>query len=195
MKLNLGCGDDIKSGYVNVDIRKTHPSINVIDLSQLPWPFETETADEILMLDFLEHFPYRKTSIILMECHRILTPTGSIVVQVPDAEHLCHAISRDGYYLCNRCGCNMFTGHEMHDENEEVCQKCGQPADDIAVAAMMRLYGGQDYAGNFHHTCFTKRLLNLVTEKCGFDMIEDLETEHQTANWNFKQRFAKRDLW
>jgi hypothetical protein len=26
MKLNLGCGDDVKEGYINIDVRKTKPN-------------------------------------------------------------------------------------------------------------------------------------------------------------------------
>ena len=86
MKLNLGCGDDIKEGYLNVDFRKTHPSVQVQDLSKFPWPWADGFADEILMLDFLEHFPYAQTERILFECFRILKDDGEVVIQVPDAE-------------------------------------------------------------------------------------------------------------
>ncbi len=70
MKLNVGCGQDVRQGYVNVDFRADLPGIMLADLSILPWPFSDSTADEIMMLDFLEHFPYAKTDEIIVECNR-----------------------------------------------------------------------------------------------------------------------------
>lgn len=187
MKLNLGCGDDVKPGYTNVDFRQTDPSVVQVDLSKFPWPFEDESADEIMMLDFLEHFPYAITPSILLECQRVLKPEGTVVIQVPDAEHLMKALTCSGEYLCNRCG------HEM--KNDLSCLGCGQSQREISEAAMRRLYGGQDFPGNFHHTCFTEISLMQKTRSCGLILVEFEEVDHQYANWNFKARFKKGDLW
>jgi predicted SAM-dependent methyltransferase len=191
VKLNLGCGNDIKSGYVNVDFRKTHPEVVLADLSVFPWPFEDGSAEEILMLDFLEHFPYAQTNQILLECYRVLAPGGQVVIQVPDAGHLTRAIGMIGEYLCNRCGGKMGG----YTNNVIECGSCKQTAEEIADAAMRRLYGGQDYPGNFHQTCFTKEMLERRAIGCGFQLLEYEEKEHQYKNWNFKARFEKGDIW
>lgn len=193
MRLNLGCGNDIRPGYVNVDQRRLPGVDRVVDLSDMPWPFETESADEVLMLDFLEHFPYEKTRVILMECYRILKPTSELVIQVPDGEHLMRALAKEGEYLCNRCGTSMLI--QARGVNYPKCQKCGQDADAIAEAAMRRLYGGQDYAGNFHYVCFTKHSLTVKAAKSGFIFVTDEERDVQFPNWNFKLRFQRGDLW
>lgn len=40
MKLNLGCGNDIREGWVNLDINKKE-GVNVVhDLNEVPLPFE-----------------------------------------------------------------------------------------------------------------------------------------------------------
>lgn len=193
MKLNLGCGDDIKPGYLNVDFRQTHPDVHIADLSRFPWPFGDGSADEILMLDFLEHFPYSKTQTILMECYRVLKDDGILVVQVPDARHLMHALVQNGTYLCNRCGTKMYgleSGEWVHN-----CPGCGQTDDEISRAAMMRLFGGQDYPGNFHYTCFTENMLDQTLYGCGFSVPKRLEQEHQYKNWNIKRMYSKGALW
>jgi SAM-dependent methyltransferase len=192
MKLNLGCGDDFRPDYVNVDFRQTHPSVMNVDLSKFPWPFETESADEILMLDFLEHFPYRFTSTILLECFRVLKPDGTVVIQVPDGEHLTRAFGVIGEYLCNRCGGTMGGGEFSI---AEACRKCGQSVEDVSNAAMMRLYGGQDYPGNFHQTAFTRSGLESKAKKAGLELVGYEEKDHQYANWNFKARFKRGDIW
>lgn len=201
MKLNLGCGSDIRPGYVNVDFRSL-PGVNlVVDLSVVPWPFAFESVDEILMLDFLEHFPYSLTEALLMQCFGVLRPRGELVIQVPDVQHLARALSQEGEYLCNRCGEKMWEdiqspAGDVHVSNLPRCPRCGQSADSISEAAMRRMFGGQDFPGNFHQTAFTKRSLELKAHRCGFTEVPRYEEEaHQWANWNFKTRFVKGDVW
>lgn len=195
MRLNVGCGGDIKPGYTNVDFRAL-PGVDVVhDLTVFPWPFPDESAEEILLLDVLEHFPYRLTPLILMECFRILIPSeladAHLIVQVPDARHLTRAIAQEGVYLCNRCGAQMWDG----GNNFKSCHGCGQTADECSYAAMRRLYGGQDYPGNTHQVCFTAEMLELQCRAAGFGNPETLERDHQFANWNLKYQFVKCDLW
>jgi predicted SAM-dependent methyltransferase len=58
MKLNLGCGDKILPGYVNVDVVETRagkrPDV-LCDLHALD-PFKSDTAEEILAVHVVEHF-------------------------------------------------------------------------------------------------------------------------------------------
>lgn len=193
MRLNLGCGIDIRPGYVNVDFRDS-PGVDLVyDLSRFPWPFEDSSVDEILMLDFLEHFPYSQTRRILLECFRVLRSDARLVIQVPDAEILGSVLSGRGRFQCNRCG-HWMSGHheESHDEK---CPRCGQAADDVWDAAMMRMYGGQDHEGNFHYTCFTHVALIRLARVCGLFSFGKLEDDHQSANWNFKALFKKGDAW
>ena len=64
MKLNLGCGDDIKKGYVNIDVRNL-PGVNIVgDVCNLP--FEKNSIDEILALDVYEHVSYLKSQVLLI---------------------------------------------------------------------------------------------------------------------------------
>jgi hypothetical protein len=193
MKFNLGCGSDVREGYVNVDFRMLKGIDVVADLSKFPWPFADGCAEEVLMFDFLEHFPYRQTNEILLEVYRILAPEGTVVIQVPDAEHLTAALSMKNPYLCNSCGNPMAP----RDSGEFVdsCGRCGQSVSSIAEAAMKRLYGGQDYPGNFHQTCFTKDMLCEKTSDCGLRFDGWQEERHQFLNWNFKGRFKMGDVW
>lgn len=79
-KLNLGCGLDVKEGYVNLDVVLL-PGVDVVhNIEKLPLPFHDEEFEEILCRDVLEHIDYPP---LLKELHRILKPGGVLKIRVP----------------------------------------------------------------------------------------------------------------
>jgi SAM-dependent methyltransferase len=80
-RLNLGCGTDIRSGYVNLDAAAL-PGVDVVhDLTVLPLPLDDGAFAEVLCQDVLEHLPdYPR---LLGEIHRVLRPGGRLVVRSP----------------------------------------------------------------------------------------------------------------
>ena len=57
MRLNLGCGKNKLKDYINVDKEKVCQPDQVLDLEDIPWEFEDNCADEILLNHPLR-FPY-----------------------------------------------------------------------------------------------------------------------------------------
>jgi len=53
-KLNLGCGNDYKKGWINLDVIDVKKDVNQ-DINKIPWPFKKDTFNEILMKMILEH--------------------------------------------------------------------------------------------------------------------------------------------
>lgn len=79
-KLNLGCGTDIKQGWVNLD-SSALPGVDAVhDIAKFPLPFPDGQFDEILCRDILEHLDYAP---ILRDLYRILAPGGVFHVRVP----------------------------------------------------------------------------------------------------------------
>jgi len=191
MRLNLGCGSDVREGYINADLLTLScRDVVKVDLTVFPWPWRD--AEEILMLDVLEHFSYRLTDTILQEIWFTLKTGGFVEIQVPDFDHCAMAAMKDDC-LCNVCANKMYS-------EDKKCAKCNTPFNDIAQAAMNRLYGGQDYEGNWHYTAFTKSLLEHKLKRIGFSDIEFLDKnengETYFQNWNFKVRaFKSEDAW
>lgn len=81
--VNLGCGNWIIDGAVNVDRTRHRPEVDVVwDLETLPWPFEDEAFNLVIARAVLEHL--RLTLVESMdEMWRILRPGGKAVVKLP----------------------------------------------------------------------------------------------------------------
>lgn len=87
-KLNLGCGTDIREGYINLDISNL-PGVDVVhNIESLPLPFGDDTFDEIICQDVLEHVEYIP---VLEEIYRIMKTNGALKIRVP------HFSSKNNY--------------------------------------------------------------------------------------------------
>jgi len=86
MKLNLGCGKDIKDGFWNIDAVYSDGVDAVLDLSENEIPFNE--VDYINCQDFLEHLYKDKQRWFLESCYKKLKVGGKIYIQIPDMEVL-----------------------------------------------------------------------------------------------------------
>jgi len=83
LRLNLGCGRDIKSGYTNVDARAL-PGVDVrCDVFALS-KFAPGTVDEIFAKDILEHCPRRQVTEAVRRWVSLLRPGGKITIVCPN---------------------------------------------------------------------------------------------------------------
>lgn len=80
-KLNLGCGEDYRDGWVNVDVVPECDPDLVVNLSSFPWPFAAASFDRILAGHVFEHLP--SIGDALAECGRILRPGGTVDIRLP----------------------------------------------------------------------------------------------------------------
>lgn len=80
-RLNLGCGNDYRCNYINLDCVKLKDVDVVHNLNEYPYPFIDNEFDEILCDNVLEHLE----SIVkpLEELHRITKPKGKLIIIVP----------------------------------------------------------------------------------------------------------------
>ncbi len=87
-KLNIGCGNDIRDGYVNLDMYPL-PGVDVVhDLLVIPLPFEDKQFSEVVCKDVLEHLEYGG---LMADIYRVMKPGASLYIRVP------HFTSRDNY--------------------------------------------------------------------------------------------------
>ena len=90
IKLNLGCGDKILQGYINVDVASERagkkPDV-VSDIRKLT--FDDNYADEILSVHVIEHFWRWEVYDTLKEWIRVLKPGGKLVIECPNLQSAC----------------------------------------------------------------------------------------------------------
>lgn len=80
-KLNLGCGEDIKKDYINLDFVKQRGVDVVYNLNKFPWPFKDNEFDLIYCSHVLEHInDFERT---LLEIKRICKNGARIIIRVP----------------------------------------------------------------------------------------------------------------
>ncbi len=95
-KLNLGCGEDKKEGYVNVDFHDHVQPDVVHNLNQLPYPFPDNSFELVEAFHILEHLdrPFE----IMKELHRIMKPGGLLHIKVPHfSRALTHSEHKAGF--------------------------------------------------------------------------------------------------
>lgn len=79
--INLGCGKDIRDGFLNIDLFSDDPRVVYMDIRKLE--FEDGSVDLILASDILEHFSHREVEQVMNEWVRVLKPNGEIIVRSP----------------------------------------------------------------------------------------------------------------
>ncbi|MFC1760773.1 methyltransferase domain-containing protein [Planctomycetota bacterium] len=82
MKLNLGSGADYREGWVNLDKGNCNKDVDH-DLEDLPLPFADSCADEIHMIQVLEHISRDRFVDFMREIHRIAKPNALVVITCP----------------------------------------------------------------------------------------------------------------
>ena len=98
IKLNLGCGKDIRKSYYNIDIR---PLPKVIRADVCCLPFRAESVDEILALDVYEHVSYLKSQNLLKSWVSKLKSGGKLTIQAPCLDKIIE-------YFINAKNCKMI---------------------------------------------------------------------------------------
>lgn len=111
VKLDLGCGLSKREGFHGVDICALDGVGTVLDLFKFPWPWESESIEEVNCSHFFEHVPGLLRYQFMAELYRILQPNAKVTFITPyyksprasmDPTHKWPPISEESYLYFNR---------------------------------------------------------------------------------------------
>ncbi len=110
VRLNLGCGSNVREGYINVD-KYGSPDV-VFDLETFPWPWDDSSVDEVRLDSILEHLGQTNGIFleVMKELYRICKPDAIVSILAPHPRHMnfindpthVRAITVDGMHLFSR---------------------------------------------------------------------------------------------
>jgi len=100
LKVNLGCGEDIRPGWVNIDLAPgvdpaAHSDAAFISCDlRLGLPLEEASCDYVYSSHFFEHLEYKHGLQLMRDCHRVLRPGGVFRVSLPNLKGIFDAYLR-----------------------------------------------------------------------------------------------------
>ena len=200
MKLNIGSHSVRVDGFKNVDILALENVDIVMDITEIPWvgrtpdgkvPEETGTVftgvfmndsvDEILMVEVLEHLPFKDTLKVLQEIHRVLKPGGKLHIQVPDCGSMMEMFVR------GEIGEAVPHKPESVDQVMTIRNLTGKRVHPTRF--LMAFCGAQKYGvPDIHKNIFWKERLQDFLEEAGFEKIDFKE---DPLGWKIKVNVFK----
>lgn len=117
-RMNVGCGRDLKPGWLNVDARPLEPdsdSFLCCELLLINRYIEDSSVEELLAQDILEHFSWRHLDTLLQRLVVTLAPGGTLTVQSPDFDSIIDAY-RSGE-LSHSAAQRLIYGDQTYPQN------------------------------------------------------------------------------
>lgn len=85
LKLDLGCGQSRRDGFIGVDVSPAAGADILHDLTVFPWPFGDCSVDEVWSSHYFEHVPGRTRLAFMDELWRVMIAGGKATLIVPYA--------------------------------------------------------------------------------------------------------------
>jgi predicted SAM-dependent methyltransferase len=114
MRLNLGCGNDLHPGFINIDCRDIE-GVARHDITDADAMSAFKPASIILAYDVLEHFPRAKAREVLEMWVDLLAEGGTLKLRCPDFRHMMNLGQTDEWIEL------LLYGGQDYDENYHRC--------------------------------------------------------------------------
>ena len=86
LKVDLGCGESKREGFIGVDIAPL-PGVDIVhDLAITPWPLEADTVEEVFCSHYLEHV--HDLMKFFNELYRVMRVGGKASFVVPYGDNV-----------------------------------------------------------------------------------------------------------
>jgi predicted SAM-dependent methyltransferase len=95
VKLNLGCGTDIRPGFINIDIQEFPGVTKICDAIALS-EFENDSVDFIVAQHLLEYIPRKHILSALAEWFRVLKKNAPLEIRITDLANVTRSLYLNG---------------------------------------------------------------------------------------------------
>ncbi|MFH2018558.1 MAG: methyltransferase domain-containing protein [bacterium] len=171
MKLNFGSNNKKIEGFLNVDALPLENVDVVCDFNEAPYPFDNDSAVEILAIELLEHLSYKSARIFLNECFRILKPGGEFIVQVPNIGEMCRM-----YTFGQVCSCVPHKAIVQSDfKADKNCPECSGAGRINPQRWKFAFSGAQKHEFDFHLSHWTGEILKKEITAVGFSRVQRID--------------------
>jgi len=165
MKIEFGCGDKVKKGFVGCDVRPNPAIKYVCNCWEIDQYVEKDSVDEIFSRHMFEHLTFNQGKLALNSWYKILKSGGKIQLITPNLEY--HAKQ----YLKFRNNKTQITPHIRHQKVSEFNHAIG------SIFGWQRDYeGGEFFVTNqmwdIHKSGYDFEMLSELINKTGFKNIE-----------------------
>lgn len=117
MKLNLGCYNNIKEGYINLDKKKYFDGIDIAhNLEEFPYPFKDNTFEEVYARYIIDHIRVEKRIKVMKELHRICRNGAVIRIIVPYKDKIYKSLDHKG-------GFNFYTFPNLCQQKDYILKE------------------------------------------------------------------------
>lgn len=158
IRIDIGCGDKCKEGFLGVDIRKFPGVEYVCNAWELDKHLEPSSVSEITSRHFFEHLTFSQADKTLDVFYKILKPGGIVNIIVPDMEY----------------HCNQLLNSNIQEPSDTFPSVSG------VQHAICSFYGWQNESnqGNtwdIHKSGYNFELLKMKLETFGFASVQRIE--------------------
>ncbi len=96
MRLNLGCGKDIRQGYTNIDIFPASSAVVRCDFTDLSKAnIKDDSVEEILAIDVIQYLRYEQVPDALINWGQKLKKDGTLHIESYYAKVVCNMVAYD----------------------------------------------------------------------------------------------------
>ena len=164
LKLNLGCGTDLKPGFINIDLALDTPP--VFDSGSQPAmfinndfrrgiPLEQGSCELIYSSHFLEHVEYAEALKLMRECYQLLKPGGIFRISLPDFKSACAAYLNNDYSYFDLVDVDLFL-----------------PEVEPGTLTLVDFINFAAYQSGEHKRIFDEEKVVLLLQKIGYRSVE-----------------------
>ena len=153
VRLNLGCGEDLKKGFINIDVNQKVESVKSIEINDLKNHYKDSSVNEIYAKDVLEHVGLPTATKWIKQWSEILTNNGTITISTPCLDLIIEAYNKNKINE-EKLNYLLFAG---------VYWKNGKPYWDTKETTIY----------DWHKVCFSKKQIIKLLVQNNFEIITE----------------------